>query len=79
MRTAIVTDSNSGITQAEAQKMNVFVLPMPVIIEGQAYYEGIDLLPDQFFRALTERQAVSTSQPSPRRCDGPLGQGAGRI
>ena len=65
MRTAIVTDSNSGITQAEAQKMNVFVLPMPVIIEGQAYYEGIDLLPDQFFRALTERQAVSTSQPSP--------------
>ena len=66
MKTAIVTDSNSGITQAEAQKMNVFVLPMPVIIEGQAYYEGIDLLPDQFFRALTERQAVSTSQPSPR-------------
>ena len=65
MKTAIVTDSNSGITQAEAQKMNVFVLPMPVIIEGQAYYEGIDLLPDQFFRALTERQAVSTSQPSP--------------
>ena len=64
MKTAIVTDSNSGITQAEAQKMNVFVLPMPVIIEGQAYYEGIDLLPDQFFRALTERQAVSTSQPS---------------
>lgn len=40
MKTAIVTDSNSGITQAEAQKMNVFVLPMPVIIEGQAYYEG---------------------------------------
>mgnify|MGYP002588091150 CR=1 FL=1 len=65
MKTAIVTDSNSGVTQIEAQKMNVFVLPMPVIIEGQAYYEGIDLLPDQFFRALTERQAVSTSQPSP--------------
>ena len=65
MKTAIVTDSNSGITQAEAQKMNVFVLPMPVIIEGQAYYEGIDLLPDQFFRTLTERQTVSTSQPSP--------------
>ena len=51
MKTAIVTDSNSGVTQIEAQKMNVFVLPMPVIIEGQAYYEGIDLLPDQFFRA----------------------------
>lgn len=53
--------------------MNVFVLPMPVIIEGQAYYEGIDLLPDQFFRALTERQAVSTSPAVSRRCDGPLG------
>ena len=65
MKTAIVTDSNSGVTQAEARKTNVFVLPMPVIIEGQAYYEGIDLPPDQFFQALTEHRELSTSQPSP--------------
>lgn len=79
MKTAIVTDSNSGITQMEAQKMNVFVLPMPVIIEGQAYYEGIDLLPDQFFRALTGAAGGLHLPAVPRRCDGPLGQGAGRI
>ena len=86
MKTAIVTDSNSGVTQIEAQKMNVFVLPMPVIIEGQAYYEGIDLLPDQFFRALGDRPASGPVFPRidgasgglhlpavSRRCDGPLG------
>ena len=64
MKTAIVTDSNSGISQAEAQRLGVFVLPMPVIIDGHAYYEGTNLLSDQFFRALAEHRAVSTSQPS---------------
>jgi DegV family protein with EDD domain len=66
MKTAIVTDSNSGISQAEAQRISVFVLPMPVIIDGRTYYEGTDLLSDQFFRALAEHRAVSTSQPSIR-------------
>lgn len=66
MKTAIVTDSNSSISQAEAQRIGVFVLPMPVIIDGHAYYEGTDLLSDQFFRALAEHRAVSTSQPSIR-------------
>lgn len=64
MTTAIVTDSSSSISQAEAQQLGVFVLPMPVIIDGHAYYEGTDLLSDQFFRALAEHRAVSTSQPS---------------
>ena len=65
MKTAIVTDSNSGISQNEAGRLGAFVLPMPVIIEGHTYYEGIDLMPDQFFHALAQHQAVSTSQPSP--------------
>lgn len=65
MKTAIVTDSNSEISQSEANRLGVFVLPMPVIIDGHAYYEGLDLLSDQFFLALTQHRAVSTSQPSP--------------
>lgn len=65
MQTAIVTDSNSGISQSEAGRLGVFVLPMPVIIEKHAYYEGIDLMPDRFFHALVQHQTVSTSQPSP--------------
>lgn len=65
MKTAIVTDSNSEISQSEANRLGVFVLPMPVIIDGHAYYEGLDLLSDQFFLALTQHRAVSTSRPHP--------------
>lgn len=65
MSTAIATDSNSGISQDEARQLGVFVLPMPVIIDGCEYYEGVDLFPDQFFHALAQHRAVSTSQPAP--------------
>lgn len=64
MKTAIATDSNSGILLEEAENIGVFVLPMPVIIDEHSYYEGTNLLSDQFFRALAEHRAVSTSQPS---------------
>ena len=40
---AVVTDSNSGITQEEAQKMGIHVLPMPFTIDGNEYFEGINL------------------------------------
>ena len=35
MKVAIVTDSNSGITQAEAKELGIFVLPMPFMIDGR--------------------------------------------
>lgn len=63
MRTAIVTDSNSGISEEEGEKTGVFVLPMPVIIDGVSYYEGKDLSHEQFFHQLCENKPVSTSQP----------------
>lgn len=44
MRTAIVTDSNSGVFEAEGRDLGVFVIPMPVIIEGKEYLEGVNLL-----------------------------------
>lgn len=65
MRTAIVTDSNSGIFEREGKELGVYVVPMPVIIEGKTYYEGIDLSHEEFYQALLEHKDVSSSQPSP--------------
>ena len=64
MKTAVVTDSNSGISSKEAEKLGIFVLPMPVILNGQVFYEGINLTDNQFYHALST-QNVQTSQPSP--------------
>ena len=61
----IVTDSNSGMTQEEAEKLGVVVLPMPFFINDNVHYEGIDLSQEEFFRLLAEDANVSTSQPSP--------------
>lgn len=65
MRVAIVTDTNSGISLAEGARLGVFVLPMPVLIDGQIRYEGIDLTPDEFYAAQQAGRDISTSQPSP--------------
>ena len=64
-RIAIVTDSNSGITQAEGKQLGVYVLPMPFDIDGQPYFEDINLTQEQFYEKLTGDADVSTSQPSP--------------
>ena len=60
----IVTDSNSGITQEEAKKLGVFVIPMPFLINGEEYYEDINLTQEQFYVHLRGDASVSTSQPS---------------
>ena len=65
MKTAIVTDSNSGITQSEAGELGIFVLPMPFMIDGQDYYEDINLTQREFYEKLQEGSDISTSQPSP--------------
>lgn len=65
MRTAIVTDSNSGITQTQAGELGVFVLPMPFMINGQDYYEDINLTQKEFYEKLKDGSDISTSQPSP--------------
>ena len=61
----IVTDSNSGITQAEAEKLGISVLPMPFLIDGEQHFEDIDLTQPQFYEHLKGDASVSTSQPSP--------------
>lgn len=65
METAIVTDSNSGIFDAEAKRLGIYVLPMPVMIEGREYFEGVDLFHSDFYQSLLEHKQVSTSQPTP--------------
>ena len=65
MKIAAATDSNSGITQDQAKQLGVHVLPMPFIIDGQMYYEGVDLTHEEFFRRLEEGADITTSQPSP--------------
>lgn len=64
-RIAIVTDSNSGITQAEASKLGIFVLPMPFFIDGEMYLEDINLSQEDFYKKLGEDSEISTSQPAP--------------
>ena len=61
---AVMTDSNSGITQIEAKEMGITVLPMPFIIDGKTYYEDITLTQEEFYEKLAQNADVSTSQPS---------------
>lgn len=63
-KVAIVTDSNSGITQSLAKKMGVYVVPMPFIVNGEEYFEDINLSQPQFFELLAQNADISTSQPA---------------
>ncbi|MDO4464091.1 MAG: DegV family protein [Bacillota bacterium] len=64
-KVAIVTDSNSGITQEQAKELGVFVLPMPFMIDEVSYFEDIDLDQKGFYEKLEGGADVITSQPSP--------------
>lgn len=62
---AIVTDSNSGITQEEAKRLGVHVIPMPFYIDGELFLEDITLTQEAFYEKLANDCEISTSQPSP--------------
>jgi len=64
-KVAIMTDSNSGITQKEAKKLGVHVLPMPFLMGDETYYEDINLTQKGFYEKLEGGCSISTSQPSP--------------
>ncbi len=63
-RVAIVTDSNSGITSAESEKLGIYVIPMPFYINEKLYYEETTLSQEEFYRFLEEKAEISTSMPS---------------
>ena len=62
-KVAILTDSNSGITQEESKQVGIFVEPMPFYIDGQLYYEDIDLSQEEFYVKLTQGGEITTSMP----------------
>lgn len=65
-KTAIATDSNSGITQSKAKRKGVYVLPMSFQVNDKTYYEGIDLSQKDFYKLIADsKTVVSTTQPSP--------------
>lgn len=64
-KVAIVTDSNSGITQSQAKELGIFVLPMPFFINEKLYFEDITLSQEEFYEFLKTGANISTSQPSP--------------
>ncbi len=64
MKVAIVTDSNSGITQNEGKELGITVIPMPFLINDEEYFEDINLSQDEFYEKLLSGADVSTSQPN---------------
>ena len=66
MSIAIVADSNSGVTQNEARELGIHVLPMPFMINGEVYYEGIDLTHQESYKRMEEGEDITTSQPCPK-------------
>ena len=65
MKTAIMTDTNSGITKDIAKELGIYVIPMPVIIDEKTYYENDTITEEEFFLALSGDKHITTSQPSP--------------
>lgn len=64
-KVAVITDSNSGITQAQGNELGIRVVPMPFTINGEEYFEDINLTQDEFYEKLEQNADVSTSQPNP--------------
>ncbi len=64
-KVAVITDSNSGITQETAKEWGIYVLPMPFYIDGELFLEGITLSQEEFYEKLKDDADISTSQPSP--------------
>ena len=62
MKTAVVTDSNSGITRSQAEELGVFVLPMPFVINGEEFFEDINLTQDEFYERLDEGLSFITDK-----------------
>ena len=65
MRTAIMTDTNSGISKEQGDALEIYVLPMPVIVDGRDYLEGISITHSDLYEAILAGKDVSSSQPSP--------------
>ena len=64
-KTAVVTDSNSGISQEKAGKYGIYVLPMPFYIDDELYLEGQTITHEEFYKKQKGGSVIYTSQPNP--------------
>lgn len=64
-KTAVMTDSNSGITQQQGKELGIFVLPMPFIINDETFYEDVNLTREEFYEKLNGDADITTTQPTP--------------
>ena len=76
---AVVTDSNSGITQERAKELGIYVLPMPFFIDGELYLEDITLTQEQFYEKLESGFGYIYFPAFPGKCDGTVGKCVERI
>lgn len=65
MKVAIMTDDNSGMIRNDANKLGIFMMPMPFFIDGKLTYQNDTFTSKDFYEKLAEGAEVSTSQPSP--------------
>ncbi len=61
----IMTDSNCGIMPSDQTAYGIHVLPMPIIIDGETFYEGINITQEDFYKKQADGSTITTSQPSP--------------
>lgn len=65
MKLAVVTDSTAFLPESVKSNKDLSIIPIPVIIDGKLYNEGIDIEADTFYSLLkNSEQFPTTSQPS---------------
>lgn len=62
---AVMTDSNCGLLPEEGRRYGICIMPMPVLIDGNTYYEGVDITSDMFYEKQRDGALITSSQPSP--------------
>lgn len=62
---AVMTDTNSGLTPEQAKELGIYLLPMPILIDGKEYYEHQSITPKEFYEKMRNKADISTAQPSP--------------
>ena len=65
MKVAVMTDNNAGIKPDEAQKLGIYLVYTPIIIEGEVFYQGKNITEEEFYQQLAGDKDMSTSMPAP--------------
>ncbi|WP_084931046.1 DegV family protein [Streptococcus pneumoniae] len=70
MKLAVFTDSSAYLSEETLQREDLFVLDIPVNIDGEEYVEGINLSAEEFYQKMAQASELpKTSQPSIAKLD----------